>query len=158
MSISAAACWIVGSLNWSATRWTCFKLELLSCVWGGSNPFSSVWKQVLWFTLVYLATSLSKVYVSNAANRDCSRLISKIYNFCCSVLFHLAVSPGMYYVLIYFCMDLFIHKYSFWMSYMWFIWKKKCFLNLRQLGFIGSHCYCYHNTFVVIYFNITALL
>lgn len=42
-----------------------------------------------------------------------SRLISKIYNFYCSVIFHLALSPGMYHVLVYFCMDLFIHKYSF---------------------------------------------
>lgn len=41
---------------------------------------------------------------------------SKIYNFCCSVLFHLAASPGMYYALIYFCTDLCVHKYSFKMS------------------------------------------
>lgn len=77
----------MGSLNWSATRWACFKPELLQCVRGGSNPLSNVWKQVLWFTLVYLPSSSRKVYVSNAANRDCSRLLSKIYNFHCSVLF-----------------------------------------------------------------------
>lgn len=75
-----------------------------------------------------------------------------IQNFFCSVLFHLAPSPGMCYVLIYVRMDLLIHKYSFRMSHV--IDLKNiiyCFFNLSQLGVIGSHC-SYHNILKVMYF------
>lgn len=116
MSISALACWIVGSLNWSATRWACFKPELLSCARGGSNPLSSAWKQVLWFTLVYMANSTTKVqYMLSLlpiGTRAEKRFTSKIHNFCYSALFHSAASTEIYHTLIHFCMDLFSHKYS----------------------------------------------
>ncbi len=128
-----------------------------------SNQKTNFWRMkkfflVLWFTPVYLAARSSKVYVFNGANRDCSSLISKIYNFYCSVLFHPALSPGMYCELIYTYIDLFIHKYSFWASHVWFILrKKKKSFSISLLKVRGSYCHCYHNTFIVIYFSVAAL-
>lgn len=157
MSISALARWIVGSLNWSATDWTCFKAELLWCVRGGSNPLSYVWKRFLWFTPVYFAASAGTVWAAHAANGDCSRLISKIYNFCSSVLFHLAANV------------LWAHLFFAWLlwfinihpttSNRWFIWKQKYgFFGTSQLGFVGSCRYCYRGTFIASYFSIAPLM
>lgn len=93
-SISPLACWIVGSLNWSATRWACFKLRaalvcarwiksLIQCLETGHVIRSCLFGNRL-HPEKYM---FSMQPVGTAA----ALLVSKIYNFCCSVLFHLAL-------------------------------------------------------------------
>lgn len=130
MSISAPACWIVGSLNWRATHWTCFKPELLSHV-----------------------REVDQIPYPMSGNRSCDSLLfiwqpapaafsmqpvgTAVYlkSITSAVLFHSAVSPGTHHVFIYFFsvwIHVFINTHSECHVRNLFEKKKKGFFNLSR--------------------------